>query len=264
MAPPPGQDPHRFVYSRAPIWLTHLKSINDSVERRKGNDPDAFGTPELSFQTNTVDTSGLDTIGTPPPLQTILPSSINKRLSRVDNRSTNATKSFLSSPEAYKELRRQRSQVILTVIYDAESQDMLAEIVKEVDKAVYMNTKTNARPLPGDHAARLQKASRLCEDAAFQLLRDGQCQPYSTAAAKIFHEVFMASWKEVMHDQLAQNAALGNKSSAPAPSSPGQRARIPEVQLADLNAEVDDDDDDDDDDLPLPPLRLTSRIGAPR
>jgi hypothetical protein len=128
----------------------------------------------------------------------------------------------------------------------------------------------------------LEQAQALCERAAHQSLREGDCRKELDGMRKYLDEVLETTKKEVAkhnvrkEEEAAQEAQKESKADIPAPtSSPTpQTVRVrlelkptrpvirpvPTVPLMskDLKIEIDDDDEDDVD-FVMPPIRLTSR-----
>ncbi|KAF2248774.1 hypothetical protein BU26DRAFT_305577 [Trematosphaeria pertusa] len=126
----------------------------------------------------------------------------------------------------------------------------------------------------------LEQAQGLCERAAHQSLREGDCRKELDGVRKHFEEVLETAKKEVTKyaerkEKEAQQAAqqeLIVKLQTPIPAPvPESKAILPaEIRPATgttptttkvVDIEVDDEEDDEDDiDFVMPPIRLTSRV----
>lgn len=103
----------------------------------------------------------------------------------------------------------------------------------------------------------LEKAQELCERAAHQFLRDGDCSLETEKAKEAFHEAIKVSTEELERlktstDALPPKSSDSESTQSGAPSSSG---------LAFTSIEVDEDEETP---LALPTLRLTSRMGPRR
>lgn len=138
----------------------------------------------------------------------------------------------------------------------------------------------------------LEQAQELCEKAAHLTLRDGDCRKELQSARKNFETVLETARNEVVkrtsrksqeppelvshdtsdtsvssidtsyRDHLPPVTALPVPEALPKPvpsSAPGAPV-LTEPKIMDI--EVDDNDDEEEEDFVLPPIRLTSRLGA--
>jgi hypothetical protein len=125
----------------------------------------------------------------------------------------------------------------------------------------------------------LENAQSLCEKAAHQSLREGDCRKELDTVRGHFEEVQEAAKKEVariaarkekeakdavqavqqdVKVEVAQVPVLEQKPLIPADTTP--TAHSTHIISTVMDIEIDDEDDDDDADFVMPPIRLTSRV----
>lgn len=143
---------------------------------------------------------------------------------------------------------------------------------EEPESAVPKVTPTEIFDVP-DKA--LESAQGLCEKAAHQSLRDGDCRKELEAVKKHFQDIYERAAVEVSKhiarrqaEEEAQKKAEEESKHAIEPMEVEPTPAVPDAKLAPLIAagpppggmdiEVDDDDEDDMD-FVMPPIRLTSR-----
>jgi hypothetical protein len=103
----------------------------------------------------------------------------------------------------------------------------------------------------------LERAQELCERAAHQFLRDGDCRLETRSAKEAFQDVVKISTEALAIQKDAPGSQKLNLVQLKTTQNPGQTANSP-VAFTDI--EVDDDADE----VKLPPLRLTSSMGRRR
>lgn len=140
----------------------------------------------------------------------------------------------------------------------------------------------------------LEQAQELCEKAAHLILRDGDCRKELASARKNFETVLETAKNEVIkcssrksqdppeltshdtsdtsvssidtsyRDHLPQVTSLPVPDAVPkaVPTSLPGAPTANEPKIVDI--EIDDNDEDDEEEFVMPPIRLTSRIGARR
>lgn len=115
-------------------------------------------------------------------------------------------------------------------------------------------------------ARALEQASDLCEVAAYQLLRDGDCRLEASAATRKFEEMYGPLVKEAAALQESQKHArptLDENVNSTKPTD-SLTTSLKDLGSGSMGADqitlgCDDDDDDDEDRILLSPIRLTSR-----
>ncbi|KAF2739048.1 hypothetical protein EJ04DRAFT_9137 [Polyplosphaeria fusca] len=117
----------------------------------------------------------------------------------------------------------------------------------------------------------LETAQGLCEKAAHQSLRDGDCRKELDLVKKHFEGVLETATKEVAKyigrkEMAAAVEASKLETSTPTPTRIEAKPLLPDIRPAVAVAattakavDIEVDDDTDDDDFVMPPIRLTSR-----
>ncbi|KAF2473942.1 uncharacterized protein BDR25DRAFT_302001 [Lindgomyces ingoldianus] len=116
----------------------------------------------------------------------------------------------------------------------------------------------------------LEQAQGLCEKAAHQSLRDGDCRKELSGVRRYFQEVLekaaqeTAKYKARKEQEAATEGLRTETPSAtkiePKPATPTVQSIPPVPATSSKTTDIEVDDDDDDDlDFVMPPIRLTSR-----
>lgn len=271
----PQTDIFRWIYDRAPSWLASLRTISKEVDQRHADIEAELGLPDLwPFGTDEPNNaSTLSFFDSSAPALTFSASTAptNPNIS-VPKPLPKAIKPNLVSEHS----RRVSQQMLSAVVYDGEAQRMLSDIVNDIRSGICLPSHSVRRPETGDISRRLSEAVDKCHDAAFQLLRDGKCDPHVSAASSTFQDLFVISCIEVMHDRKARetpSTVMPTFTFEPEspdfspgqtpellPVNPVKTLHVPAVQVADLEDPVADDDCTSMDDFSIGPIRLTSRM----
>ena len=248
-----GQDVYRLLYEKSPAWLASLELLTGDNGRRKNSLVDSLRTPELSAHgATTLDTEASTAVTSSPT-------------ERRDAQGSNAPISTANTlPSGGAQLRtvqhatpsvwKQDSAQNNVVLYNAQAQNSLADIVKEVGRVSYAIKKCQQRNMFDDTLKKLNRAAEMCEDGAFQLLREGHCRHHAGSATTIFEHLFRISCSEVMHDQMTARLGTPEKTLPPPPPQLHSLS-VPYIPVDSA------EDDEATIDLRLPPIRLTSRQG---
>ena len=249
-----GQNIYRLLHESTSAWLLSLSVFHIEAGRRQSALTDNLETPELSAHLMT-------TVGGSPVSatseSTVGPTHTWVRPCRpVWNRATVIENTYQTqcSPQNYDSLlvRDSRSRIAI-VLYDSGAQETLAKIVQEIARMIYSIKKQYDRESFNDIVKQLEKASELCEDGAFQLLKSGQCRRNAQDASAVLESLIETSRKEVMKSQLAER--LDSRGYAHVKSEPANLV-MPKLQVEGLDI----DGNDHESYTPLPPIRLTSRL----
>lgn len=254
-----GQEVYRLLYERTPIWLTSLGALSGSGGQRKSLVMDGLETPELSAHVaTTLDTAfstAFDSIATERGHADTSQAGVSTNLTQPSSGPISKVASNKAAPATDRVCTR--SPDIPAVLYNAEAQQALYEVVKDVSKVAYSIKKCRQRSLLEDTLKKLNEASDMCEDGAFQMLREGHCRRHAYSASTIFEDLFRVSCREVMHEQLSarlgprHSEALSQQPIQPKLNSPG----VPQVEIDSGKS-----DDGDTIEVPLQPIRLTSHL----
>ena len=249
------EDICRQLFDSAPTWLVTLSAFTEDGRRRKSSLVDGLATPELStthLTTTVGSTSDTATAGSVP--------------GQTRRASNTFLGSHIASPAAQKRdsfhrievsrsrgesSSREKSQAV--VLYDATAQERLAETVKSMDRLIYHIKKSQQRKSLEAILRSLNKTSNTCEDAAFQLLRNGNCRREAQHASSMIEHLYEHSRREMMEEQLAER--LNRRDSAMERSDKPAAPTMPKLVVDSLDPAQDDVRLD----MALPALRLTSR-----
>jgi hypothetical protein len=121
----------------------------------------------------------------------------------------------------------------------------------------------------------LEQAQSLCERAAHQSLREGDCRKELDSVRKHFQDILDSARTEVAkhkarrEKEAERKASMEAKRTSTNSTSSQAEAEIkpilpvkpppPPVTTKSMEIEIDDEDEDDDLDIVMPPIRLTSR-----
>ncbi|KAF2102888.1 hypothetical protein NA57DRAFT_71873 [Rhizodiscina lignyota] len=112
----------------------------------------------------------------------------------------------------------------------------------------------------------LDKAQSLCERAAHQFLRDGDCRLETESAKEAFQNVLERSTEELALLELKEKTSSGKDSNTNATSQSsstklGEPQRSGDVSSSGVFANIEVDEDEEQMPVKLPTLRMTSRMG---
>lgn len=238
-----------FLRQNAPTWQSHLTAVNEGVRRRISHGSDCASTPELFAQPGpSIVASSLDTasFAAVKSRNDFSPRSSNLPCTRK------STSLYGSRPG-----KRRHAIPLLArgvVLYDADAQTRLNDIVQHLTHALRL-VRWNKQL--SEMESKLREASDLCEDAAYQVLRDGDCAQYTTKALALLEEIYAMSRGALpAHD--THDEAEGSLSAS-------ETYEVKKPWEADILAVKDFGDNldaDSEQDLQLAPIRLTTRLAA--
>ena len=245
-----GQDIYYQLYEKIPVWLASLGTLSGKGRKRKSSAIEGLPTPELSaHNATTLDTSTAK--DSTPTERGLVNTSQGPLLTTLTQPSADVSLKAGRITVLERRRRPSNSSTSSEVYYNAEAQETLYEVVKDIGKVAYTIKKCRQRIMLDDPLRRLNEASNACEDGALQLLRQGQCTDHAQAAATIMEDMFKVSCSEVMHSQIA--------AKSPTAQSPVmvRTAHKPRVRYLDVDPMASDEDGMD---TPLSQIRLTSRL----
>ena len=294
-----------FLYDKIPTWLAHLRTVNEGIARRLSDDTrtDKLSTIDVCAKAgpSPVSLSGVEITrggselddydlagivvddsldelddelddgeeeyaGASPWPQSSTSEGLDRQVPRIGQK----RKLFVSSiSRPGKRVRRIKRRDTRIILYDSEAQILLNQIVKDIARAQSM-VRFNAKDAKLDHLGkRLTEASDMIEDAAFQILKDGECRKFTNKAVEIFQEVFAKSRKEMEMERRDEESAhfkvqtssqeeQDEKRDSARNSKRSWSAKV----LAAIEGADWDSSHEDEVDVKLAPIRLTSRVAA--
>ena len=240
---------HDFLRQNAPTWQSHLTAVNEGVRRRISHGSDCASTPELFAQPGpSVVASSLDTasFAAVKSRNDFSPRSSNLPFKRK------STSLYGSRPG-----KRHHAIPLLArgvVLYDADAQARLNDIVQQLTHALRL-VRWNEQL--SDIESKLREASDLCEDAAYQVLRDGDCTQYTIKALALLEDIYATSRSTLSAlDRHDEPEGL-------LPATESYEMKKPwEADILAVKDFGDNLDDDSEQDLQLAPIRLTTPLAA--
>lgn len=260
---------YEFLHENLPTWLAHLRNVNESTARRLSNDVEDQATAGDYADAN--------------------PSSVNVSGAIIQNSDKDEIHCGSSNVEARAELEDLGHPVLIgnkrkpccypesrpekrvrpndsrrkgTILYDSEAQALLSDIVKNISKAQSMVRFDGKNPQLEHVSTKLNEASELVEDAAFQVLKDGRCQALSNKAVEIFQELYTRSRKALELSKENGQAKVLSPPQEDDEKQPHVRKPWAAQVLAAADKSANYDSQDEELELKLPPIRLTSRVAT--
>lgn len=216
-------DPFAFLIEHIPGWIADINILVEGTSARRCSST-VVKTPELTIHAETI-----------PSHSDLEPGHFSQHF--------NIHSSVSQTPpiDPYK------AQNATTVLYCGIAQKTLSDLVDDIARAINLTRKIHRSDAATALAAKLRSASDYCEQAAFQMLRDGECRPQTDIVKSYFEDVFT---------ECRQQAALPT-GSKPLPTLPAPPTS-PALAMSSGAIEIGNNDDDS---VDMSALRLTSRIG---